>query len=130
MTLIITSSASAIEFNKLIIKTVEPASETQRNQVQTALGNQYPISKIVTIKSSNHPNAYYIGAIFYAEGCGNLIGIWLGGNKDTWGLLFSVDGTAHQFSGMCKASKTKAEAHIWDPEAKTLRKYLNNRGGK
>lgn len=106
--------------------TILPASETQKNQVQAALGKQYPISKIVAIKSNNHPNAYYIGAIFYAEGCGDMIGIWLGGDKDTWGLLFSVDGAAHQFSGMGKASKTKASAGIWDPEAKMLWKYLDN----
>jgi hypothetical protein len=70
--------------------------------------------------------AYYIGAVFYAQGVGNITGIWLvGGSKDSPTLVFSVDGDAHRFSGMGKASETKAAAYIWDPEAKALEKYFN-----
>ena len=107
---------------------IEPASIYQERLVQYALGDQYPISKAAVVKSQRHKNAYYIGAIFYAEGCGNLIGIWLtNGSKYHPTVLYSVDGFAHQFSGMRKASETKAAAYSWDPESKLLRKYL---GGK
>lgn len=105
---------------------IEPASEAQRNIIQAALGNQYPISKIVAVKSGNHSRAYYVGAVFHAKGVGNVTGIWLvGGTKDAPNLVFSVDGAAHQFSGMRKASETKAYASIADPEAKALKKYLS-----
>ncbi len=104
---------------------VEQASKEQRKLVQMALGDQYPISKIVVVKSQKHGNAYYLGAIFRAKGCGNLVGIWLiGGPKHKPSLLYSVDGIAHQFSGMRKASKTKAAAYVFDSEAKLLKKYL------
>ena len=104
---------------------IEPASDAQRNIIQAALGDQYPISKIAVVKSGNHSKAYYVGAVFHATGVGNVTGIWIvGGAKNNPNLVFSVDGAAHQFSGMRKASKTKAAAYIWDPEAKALKKYL------
>ena len=104
---------------------IESASKAQRNIIQTALGDKLPISKIAAIKSSNHSKAYYVGAVFHAEGVGSVTGIWLvGGEKNAPSLVFSVDGAAHQFSGMRKASETKAAAYIWDPEAKALEKYL------
>ena len=104
---------------------IEPASQAQRDIIQAALGDQYPISKIAAVKSGNHSRAYYVGAVFHARGVGNVTGIWLvGGSKDAPSLVFSVDGNAHQFSGMRKASETKAAAYISDPEAKALRNYL------
>ena len=105
---------------------IEPASEAQRNIIQAALGDQYPISKIAVVKSGNHSKAYYVGAVFHAEGVGNVTGIWLvGGEKNAPNLVFSVDGASHQFSGMRKANETKAYATIADPEAKALERYLN-----
>lgn len=49
---------------------IEPASEGQRDIIQAALGDQYPISisKVAVVKSGNHRQAYYVGAVFYAEG--------------------------------------------------------------
>ena len=105
---------------------IEPASDEQKGLIQSALGSQYPISKIAVIKSANHRMAYYVGAVFFAQGVGNVTGIWLvGGSKDSPKVVYSVDGYAHQFSGMRKASETKAAAYIWDPEAKALEKYFN-----
>ena len=106
---------------------IEPASEAQRNIIQAALGDQYPISKIAVVKSGNHNRVwYYVGAVFYATGAGNVTGIWLvGGAKDSPSLVLSVDGGAYHFSGMRKASKTKAYAHSTDPEAKVLSRYLS-----
>lgn len=104
---------------------IEQASESQKNLIQAALGDQYLISKIAAIKSGSHGKAYYVGAVFNAVGVGNVTGIWLvGGEKDKPSLVYSVDGDAHQFSGMRKASETKAYATIADPEAKALEKYL------
>jgi hypothetical protein len=105
---------------------IENASEAQRNIIQAALGDQYPISKIAVVKSGNHSKAYYVGAVFHAEGVGNVTGIWLvGGEKNAPSLVFSVDGAAHQFSGMRKASETKASASIADPEAMALKNYFS-----
>lgn len=107
---------------------IESASVAQRNLIQRALGNQYPVLETAAVRSSNHSRAYYVGAKFRVSGVGELVGIWLiGGNKSTPNLIFSVDGVAHQFSGMRKASKTKAYATINDPEAKVIRKYLKAR---
>jgi hypothetical protein len=104
---------------------IENASQAQRNLIQSALGDQYPISKIAVIKSGNHSKAFYVGAIFNAEGVGDVFGIWLvGGDKDKPSLVYSVNGAAHQFSGMRKASETKAAAYIHDPESKALTKYF------
>lgn len=104
---------------------IEDASEAQRNIIQTALGEQYPISEIAVIKSGNHGNAYYLGAKFTAKGVGSVTGIWLvGGEKNAPNLVYSVDGAAHQFSGMRMASETKASATIADPEAKALQNYF------
>lgn len=104
---------------------IEAASQAQKEIIQAALGNQYPISKIAVIKSGNHAKAYYVGAVFHAKGVGNVTGIWLvGGEKTKPSLVFSVDGAAHQFSGMRKASETKAYATINDPEAIALKKHL------
>lgn len=83
---------------------IENASEAQRNIIQAALGDQHPISKIAVVKSGNHSEAYYVGAAFHAEDFGNVTGIWLvGGEKNAPSLVFSVNGAAHQFSGMRKA---------------------------
>lgn len=104
---------------------IENASQAQINLVQTALGDQYPIIKTAVVKSSTHKQAYYIGATFKAVGAGNIKGIWLiSGTKNAPGLLFSVDGAAYQFSGMRKASDTKAGGSVIDPESKLLLKYL------
>jgi len=104
---------------------IEAVSEAQRNIIQAALGEQYPISKMAVVKSGNHSKAYYVGAVFHAKGVGNVTGIWLvGGEKNAPSLVYSVDGAAHQFSGMRKASETKAYATIADPEAKALKTHL------
>ena len=109
---------------------IEPASKAQINIIQAALGDQYPISKTaavesVSIRSSNN-KIYYVGAVFHAVGVGSVTGIWLIiGEKYNPGLVLSVDGAAHQFSGMRKANETKAKAYTTDPEAEALRNYLN-----
>jgi len=67
---------------------IEAASEAQRNIIQAALGDQYPISKIAVVKSGNHSKAYYVGAVFHAQGVGNVTGIWLvGGEKNVPSLV-------------------------------------------
>jgi hypothetical protein len=105
---------------------IEPASKAQINLIQAALGDQYPILNSAAVKSGNHRNAYYVGAVFHAKGVGDVTGIWLvGGERNNPNLVFSVDGAAHQFSGMRKASETKAYATITDPEAKALKSHLN-----
>jgi len=104
---------------------IEQPSKSQQNLIQTALGDQYQIKRMACILSSHHKKAYYVGAIFYAHGVGNITGVWIvGGPKNDPNLVFSVDGAAHQFSGMRKASETRFKAYISDPEVDLLKKHL------
>ena len=104
---------------------IEEASEAQREIIQDVLGKNYPIKEIAVVKSVHHKGVYYVGAIFRAQGVGRVRGIWLvGGSKDSPNLVFSVDGAAFQFSGMRRASETKAAAYSHDPEAVALEKHL------
>ena len=105
---------------------VESASPQQVAMLAAVLGDKYPVVDSVAVKSGQHGGAYYVGANFLAEGlAGKTTGVWLmGGSKSAPGLIFSVDGAAYQFSGMRRASETKAAAYISDPECKAIRKYL------
>jgi len=101
--------------------TVEAAGPAQRNLIQVALGQQYPITKIAAVKSSKHSSAYYIGAMFRVAGVGDVQGVWLvGGTKEQPGTLLSINEPAHRYSGMRLAKETKAAASMEDPEAKAL----------
>lgn len=125
-----TSSKTAISLVSEKHK-IEQPSDAQRQKVQDALGAEYPVSKVAVVKSTHHPKAYYVGAIFHAEGVGDVSGLWfVGGTKETPKLIFSIDGAAYQFSGMGLASKTKAAAYTFDPEAEVLAKYLKAKMGK
>lgn len=101
--------------------TVEAAGVAQRNLIQVALGQQYPITKIAAVKSGKHSSAYYVGAIFRVAGVGDVPGVWLvGGTKEQPGTLLSINEAAHEYSGMRLAEETKASASMEDPEAKAL----------
>ena len=105
---------------------IEEASIAQTNLIQMALGEKYIITKTAAVKSGNHPNAYYVGANFHPiDIYVDKTGIWLiGGSKEKTNVIYSVNGTAEEFSKMRMANETKASAYITDPEAKTIRKYL------
>ena len=104
----------------------EAASEAQVAKIKMALGAQYPVIKVLSVKSTNHNNAYYVGASFNAEGVGKVVGIWLmSGARETPGLLLSVNEEAYQFSKMGKASESKAGGSVTDQEAKVLIKELS-----
>jgi hypothetical protein len=105
---------------------IEEASIAQTNLIQMALGEKYIITKTAAVKSGNHPNAYYVGANFHPiDIYVDKTGIWLiGGSKEKTNVIYSVNGTAEEFSKMRMVNETKASAYITDPEAKTIRKYL------
>ena len=106
---------------------VEPASEAQIAKIKMALGPQYPVSKVFSVKSTSHQRAHYVGAAFDATGVGKVIGIWLmSGSKEAPGMTLSVDGVAYEFSRMGKASESKAGGSVTDPEAKALKSALQN----
>lgn len=104
---------------------VEGASPQQVELIKAVLGPKYPVVKTAAVRSGNHGNAYYVGAKFAAEGAGTITGVWLmGGSKGAPGMVFSVDGGAYQFSGMRRASETKAAAYTTDQECRALHLYL------
>ena len=106
---------------------IEPASEAQISKIKMALGSQYPVTKILSVKSTNHQRAHYVGAAFDAAGVGEVIGVWLmSGPKEQPGVTLSVDAVAYEFSRMGKASESKAGGSVTDPEAKALKAALKN----
>lgn len=106
---------------------IEQPSSQQLAKIKMALDEGLFVGKSAAIKSSHHPNAYYIGVNFLVPDIQEeMTGIWLiGGPKDSPNLLYSVNGAAHQFSGMRKASETKAAAYVTDTESRLLLKHLN-----
>lgn len=108
---------------------IENPSNKQLMFIKSTLDKSITTTSSAMIKSSNHKNAFYIGVNFFARGVkGKMTGIWLiGGTRNKPGLLFSINGYAHQFSGMRKASETKAAAYSHDPEAKFILKYLRSK---
>lgn len=104
---------------------IEQADKAQIQLIQEALGEEYPISKAAAVKSFNHGKAYYVGAVFYAQGAGDLTGVWfLNGGKSKPNSVYAVDENAYQFSGIKKACETPANASKADPEARAVKKYL------
>lgn len=109
--------AGSVEFE-------QPGRE-QIEIIQAALGEKYPISKAAAVKSYNHGKAYYVGAVFHAKGAGELTGVWfVSGDKQEPSSVYSIDGNAFYFSKLEKAVKTDANASKADPEARALKKYL------
>ncbi len=104
---------------------IEQADEAQIKIIQAALGDAYPISKTAAVKSYNHGKAYYVGAVFHATGAGDLTGVWfVNGGKGKPNAVYAVDGNAYQFTGIKKANETPANASKTDPEARAVKKYL------
>ncbi len=105
---------------------IEKPSQKQLNLVKSVLDKGLIVKESAAVKSSKHKSAYYIGINFYAPGVKDkMTGIWLiGGTKNNPNLLYSVNGFAYQFSGMRRASKTKAAAYVFDKESKLILKYL------
>ena len=106
---------------------VEPTSEAQISRIKMALGDQYPVQKILAVKSTIHSRAYYVGAAFYTEGVGKAVGLWLmSSSKEEPRMTLSVDDIAYEFSRLGKASESKAGGSVTDLKAKALKKALEN----
>jgi len=107
--------------------TIEKASNEQINKIKMALPKGLSIEESVVVRSSNHRNAYYIGAKFSGKGySSSVIGLWLiGGAKNNPSLLYSINDKAFIYSQMRKASETKAAAYLTDKESKIIMNYFN-----
>jgi hypothetical protein len=105
---------------------VENASQQQLNLIKSVLDKGLRVEKSAAVKSTKHRNVYYVGVNFYATGVKDkMTGVWVvGGTKENPNLVYSVNGYAHQFSGMRKASETKAAAYVYDEECEVLLIYL------
>lgn len=104
---------------------VESSSKAQKDLIQATLGAERPISKITAIKSEHHKRAYYVGALFKADGRQNILGIWLvGGKKRNPTSVYSINDAAWQFSRMKKADETKYSANLEDEESQLLKSYF------
>lgn len=106
----------------------DQASPEQLQKVKLALGEGITVHEAQTIKSYTHSLAYYVGARFsyVGDGIETDVGIWImTGEKNDPRMTLSVDGFAHQFSGLPLASKTKlAPCSILNQEASELKKAL------
>ena len=106
----------------------DQASPEQLQKVKLALGRGSTVHEAQTIKSSTHSLAYYVGARFsyVGDGIETDVGIWImTGEKNDPRMTLSVDGFAHQFSGLPLAAKTKlAPCSILNQEASELKKAL------
>ncbi|MDB4627528.1 hypothetical protein OAE34_01245 [Akkermansiaceae bacterium] len=107
----------------------DEASPEQLQRVKAALGEKFTVHEAQTIKSYTHSLAYYVGArfsFFSSDGIKTVVGIWImTGEKNDPRMTLSVDGFAHQFSGLPLASKTKlAPCSILNQEASELKKAL------
>jgi|LGVE01.1.fsa_nt_gb hypothetical protein len=73
--------------------TIEKASKEQLNKIKMVLPEGLKIEESVVVKSSNHKNAYYIGAKFSGKGyTSSVVGLWLiGGPKNNPNLLYSIN---------------------------------------
>ena len=107
---------------------VETASSEQLGRIKQVLGEKFPVSKALAVRSQRHDLAYYVGASFSINVVGGVeqdVGIWIMfGEKNNPNSTFSVDEMAYQFSGMGRAKDTKARASVVDSEAQALKRAL------
>lgn len=110
---------------------VEPASQEQLWMIKEGLAETLVIEQSCAVKSSQHKNAYYVGARFTGPGIEKgVIGCWLiSGDKTKPGIIQSVSSIAHKFTPYPKSSNTKAGASISDREYKLVKKYLETYPG-
>ena len=84
------------------------------------------VLQTATIKSHNHPKAYYVGVSFTAPGVNHpMVAVWLmSGAKVKPGKMFSVNAIAYEFSRLGLGSKKTAATSLSDREYKILQKHL------
>lgn len=105
---------------------INPASHQQTKIVTRAIEDPITVINSVALKSSRHPNSYYVGVRFVAHDLEMQgIGIWLvEGDRSRPNVVYSVNATAIVFSKYPKAHRLESPAHISDHEAKLILNYL------
>lgn len=94
----------------------ESASAVQLEYINAGVKGVAPYNSVRSgsaVKSEDYVNAYFVAAKVYGPGIENGIGpgVWfITGDKDSPGLVFSVDSYAKEFSDFGHADRTDAEA--------------------
>ena len=95
-----------------------PASEAQAAAIRAAVqdtqaGND--VDQLYQVKSKDFERVYMLAGQITGEGIdpGDAVGVWaVSGEPDKPGMILSVEGFAHQFSGFPLGSTTDAEADM------------------
>ena len=113
---------------------IEDLSPQQMDYINMALkpAAGAKVLQTATIKSHNHPKAYYVGASFTALGVNQpMIAVWLmPGAKVKPGSISSVNAIAYEFSRLGLGSKKTAATSLSDREYKILQKHLTGKKQK
>ena len=113
---------------------IEDLSPQQMDYINMALkpAAEAKVLHTATIKSHNHPKAYYVGASFTAPGVnGPMIAVWLmSGAKVKPGTMSSANAIAYEFSRIGPGSKTTAATSLSDREYQILKKHLTGKNKK
>ena len=113
---------------------IEDLSPQQMDYINMALkpAAGAKVLQTATIKSHNHPKAYYVGASFTAPGVNQpMIAVWLMlGAKVKPGTMSSANAIAYEFSRLGLGSKTTAATSLSDREYQILKKHLTGKNKK
>ena len=113
---------------------VEDLSPQQMDYINMALKRTAGVKVLqtATLKSYNHPKAYYVGASLTAPGINEpTIAVWLmTGAKVKPGSMSSVNAIAYEFSRLCLGNKRKAVTSLSDREYQILKKHLTGKNKK
>lgn len=101
------------------------ASSAQLDLVNEVLESGLTAPTAYAIRSRHHRRAYYIAARIDGPGLGNdTYGVWLiSGDRDSPGMILSVNLMAAEFSAPRMARDTDAGGSASDPEARTVLRY-------
>ncbi len=109
---------------------IERASMAQLNLISAVqISGNTIIMEGFSIKSSNHPNAYYVSTKIYGPGIEKgVAAVWfISGDKNSPGLIQNVDGAARNFTpDLPYGYDTKSRASIRDRDAKAVKKHAED----
>ena len=103
---------------------VEDLSPWQMDYINMALKRTAGVKVLqtATLKSHNHPKAYYVAARLTAPGINEpMIAVWLmTGAKVKPSSMSSVNATAYEFSRLCLGNRRKAATSLSDREYQSI----------
>jgi len=90
----------------------QPASPQQIEALRSAIkdtASYNDIGNAYMLRSNDYTRIYFVAAQITGPELDNLIGVWaISGDPATPGLIYAINGNAHQFSGFGMGDKTDA----------------------